>query len=129
MAESGHTVADEDAQRLRATLAAAQSGDLARAAALADAALEDGLVDPLYFKLRAVQHERSGRLDEAIRDFQSALAFFPDDHAALSALGLCLARAGRVQEALTALNRSVALQPGYAPAHCNLGWTFEVAGA
>ena len=128
MTGSGLAGADDDTQRLRETLAAAQSGDLARAAALADAALQDGLVDPLYFKLRAIQHDRSGRLDEAVKDFRSALAFAPEDHAALSALGLCLAKAGRVQEGLAALGSSIALQPGYAPAHCNRGWALEVAG-
>jgi tetratricopeptide (TPR) repeat protein len=128
MVESGRTVADDDAKRLADTLAAAQSGDLARAVNLAKAALDDGVVEPLYFKLRAVEHERQGRIEDAITDFQSALAFFPDDYAALSALGLCLARSGRLPEALAAIEGSISLRPDYAPAHCNLGWTFEAAG-
>jgi tetratricopeptide (TPR) repeat protein len=120
--------AEAAARRVEQTLAAARAGDLAGAIGLAERALGEGLTDPLFFKLRAVRHERSGRLEQAIEDFRSALALSAEDFAALSALGLCLARAGRLGEALAAFDGSISLEPGYAPAHANRGWALEMAG-
>ena len=116
------------ARELQAVVAAVSAGDIDRAGRLCDAALAAGRIHPLFFKLRAVSHERGGRLGEAIDDFRSALAVSPDDFAALSALGSCLARSGRLPEALVALDASIALNGSYAPAHCNRGWTLETAG-
>ena len=116
------------AGELQAVVAAVGAGDLDRAGRLSDAALAAGRAHPLFFKLRAVSHERSGRLGEAIQDFRSALAMAPGDFAASSALGSCLARSGRIPEALAALDASIALNGGYAPAHCNRGWALETSG-
>ena len=115
-------------RNLQDVVAAVGAGDLERAARLSDSALAFGRAHPLFFKLRAVSRERRGRLGEAIEDFQSALAMTPDDFAALSALGSCLARSGRIAEALTALDASIALNGGYAPSHCNRGWALETSG-
>ena len=116
------------ARSLQEVVAAVGAGDLERAARLSDSALAFGRTHPLFFKLRAVSHERRGRLGEAIQDFRAALAMAPDDFAALSALGSCLARSGRLPEALAALDASIALNGGYAPAHCNRGWALETSG-
>ena len=116
------------ARELQAVVAAVGAGDLEQAGRLSDAALAAGRAHPLFFKLRAVSHERRGRLIEAIQDFRSALAITPDDFAASSALGSCLARSGRIPEALAALDASIALNSGYAPAHCNRGWALETSG-
>ncbi|HEX3700590.1 MAG TPA: sulfotransferase [Phenylobacterium sp.] len=128
MAEAGPTTTDEDVQRLRDTMAAAQAGDLARAFQLSEAALADGLEHPVFFRLRGLKREQAGRIAEAAGDFAAALADTPDDVAVLDMLGLCLARLGRMDEALKALNTAVRLQPGYAPAHFNRGWALESLG-
>ena len=116
------------ARQLREVMGAVGAGDLERAAKLSHEAMTSGAAHPLFFKLRAVSHERQGRLGEAIGDFQSALALAPNDFAALSALGSCLSRSGRIAEGLAALEASIAINPGYAPAHCNRGWALETAG-
>ena len=117
-----------DRVKVQEVIVAVTRGDLELAARLSQAALAIGVSHPLLFKLRAVTHERHGRLDAAIRDFQSALALAPNDFAASSALGSCLARSGRIPEALAALDASIALNGAYAPAHCNRGWALETSG-
>jgi len=94
----------------------------------AEAALAQGLEDTLFYKLRALKREQQGRPDLAIADFERVLAAAPADFATLNALGLCLAKAGRLPEALARLDAALQLQPGYAPAHYNRGWTLENAG-
>ncbi len=123
------TAADDvTGRRLQDVLAAVQAGDLDQAVEHAAAALDEGLSHPLFFKLRAVRREGLGQLADAVRDFQSALALVPDDFGALSAMGLCLGRMGRLQEGLSALDASIAIQSGYAPAHCSRGWVLEALG-
>ena len=114
--------------RIQEVIVAVTRGDLELAARLSHAALASGVSHPLLFKLRALTHERHGRLEAAIQDFQSALSLAPNDFAASSALGSCLARAGRIPEALAALDASIALNGAYAPAHCNRGWALETSG-
>ena len=116
------------ARQLREAMSAVGAGDLELAARLSDHALTSGGTHPLFFKLRAVSHERQGRLAEAIQDFRSALALAPNDFAALSALGSCLSRSGRIPEGLRALDASITINAAYAPAHCNRGWALETAG-
>ena len=113
---------------LQAAFAAINAGDLGRAIGVAGAALERGEREPLFFKLRAIGQERQGRLAQAIDDFRAALSLVPDDFAALSSLGLLLARAGRAPEGLRQLDASIAIKGDYAPAHCNRAWALEATG-
>ena len=128
MSATGSSVGPDDIRRLQDTLAAAQRGDLPRAFALAEAALDDGLAHPFLFKMRALHHEQQGRLEDAVSDFQSAVADAPNDPAALNALGLCLGRVGRFAESLAALDGALVLQPDFATCHANRGWVLENLG-
>lgn len=116
------------AARLVEINGATRAGDWTRAFARVDAAFAQGMDAPLLRRLRGVREQREGRLDAAIADFEAALVDAPGDNAILSALGLCLARAGRYAEALARLDTAVAIDPKFAPAHYNRGWTLEAMG-
>ncbi|MGI9170623.1 MAG: sulfotransferase, partial [Caulobacteraceae bacterium] len=109
-------------------VAASRAGDWPRAFAGVDDAFARGLDHPLLHRLRGVRGQQEGRLDEAIADFEAALADAPGDASLLSALGLCLARSGRYVEALARLDTALALEPGLAAAHYNRGWALENSG-
>ena len=108
--------------------AAVGTGDWSGAFGLIDGAMAQGLRHPLFHRLRGVRAQQEGRLDEAIADFETAVADAPGDFAISSALGLCLARNGRLADALSRLDTAVAINPGFAPAHYNRGWTLENMG-
>jgi tetratricopeptide (TPR) repeat protein len=54
---------------------------------------------------------REGRLDEAARQYREGLRWRPDDAGFHRALGMLLAQAGRRDEAVSELQRSLALDP------------------
>jgi protein O-mannosyl-transferase len=64
---------------------------------------------------------RTGRVDEAITQFQQALQIKPDYAKVHYNLGIALFQKGRVDEAMTHYQNALQLQPDYADAHINLG--------
>jgi tetratricopeptide (TPR) repeat protein len=89
-----------DHATLSAVHAAAQRGAHAEAAAMAEAALADGLEHPLVFNVAALNLEMQGRVSEAQQLLQRAVTKAPDDLGSRNALGLCLLRLERPAEAL-----------------------------
>jgi tetratricopeptide (TPR) repeat protein len=76
-------------------------------------------LDPMDSEIRRFQsivHKILGRVDEAVRAAQAATAESPDVPALQNCLGDALLAAGRNAEAVDALKRAIALQPGYDPA-------------
>jgi tetratricopeptide (TPR) repeat protein len=69
-----------------------------------------------------------GRRDEAIAQYQRAVALQPAWAPAYFSLGNALREAGRPAEALTALERAVALDPTHARARYSLGTTLVTLG-
>jgi protein O-mannosyl-transferase len=63
----------------------------------------------------------TGRVQEAVEQFQAVLAQKPGDRDALNNLGVALTRAGRPAEAVDTLKSLLALQPDDPIAHTNLG--------
>jgi len=116
------------ANRHQDILSALQAQDVARAIALACAALADGDERALYLNLRAYEHERAGQNALALADLKRAHTLDPDDMQALNALGLAYARSGQFEEALRAFLRVAARMPDFAPAHFNMGWASEELG-
>ncbi len=125
---SSHPPPAPDANRHQDILSALQAQDLARAVALACAALMDGDERALYLNLRAYEYERAGRDALALDDLKRAHALDPDDMQALNALGLAYARNGQFEDARTAFSQVVARMPDFAPAHFNMGWASEELG-
>jgi tetratricopeptide (TPR) repeat protein len=64
-----------------------------------------------------------GQLKEGIQHLQHAVAVSPTALAFYD-LGIAYGRAGDPQAKLEALNQAIALEPGYADAHLNLGLTY-----
>lgn len=116
-----------DAETLRQIEAAAQSGDLARAVALAERALASGFEHAALFNIRAFAHEHHGRDREALADLERARALSPRNVPILNALGLFLARHGQLEEAIAIFDEALEVQPDFFFAHFNKGWTYEMA--
>jgi len=128
MSKSDVTPTAEDIEILQETQAAAREGDLRKAFFLAGGALHHGLEHPLFYKLRGLEHEQSGRPVEAEADFRAALVDAPGDFAVLDMLGLTLSQQGRLGEALGALDAALKLRADYPPALVNRGWVLENLG-
>lgn len=114
--------------RLREIQAAAQAGDLDRAATLAEAALQAGIEHPMAFNLAALKLEKEERYEDALGLLRRAVEVAPADIAARQALGLCLHRLERYGEALSEFEAVLEVQPDFHGAHCARGATLEALG-
>lgn len=98
-------------------------GRLDESKAALDAGLQVFEDDPILLYGRAMQHERSDRIDAALADLRRIIDEDPADAQALNAYGYTLAdRGGRYAEALPYLERAYALAPDSAPVIDSLGW-------
>src|ERR1700723_1620436 len=79
-----------------------QRAQTAEAVQLARDGLDRGIEAPLLLNLRAYWLEGQNRVADAHADLQRAHQLAPSDPMVLNALGLCLAKLGRAEEALTA---------------------------
>jgi len=114
---------------LRAVREAAQGGDHAHAAALARAAIADGLEHPLLFNVLALRLEQQGQLAEAEQLLKRALQIAPADTGAHNALGLLLLQLERPQEALTHFQALLDLNPGLPYVHAGCGDALRALGS
>lgn len=69
---------------------------------------------------RGLFRRRSGRIADALSDFERAAQILPEDPRAQDNLGEALTTAGRVDEAIPHLERAIRLRPDYAKAHLDL---------
>lgn len=65
---------------------------------------------------------------EALHLAKQILAIDPDEVEALYLQALCFLRGGRFEDAALALRRALALQPGVAALHLNLGVAMQAVG-
>jgi Flp pilus assembly protein TadD len=80
--------------------------------------------DPLDFEAHynlAAMLQARGQLEDAVKEYQSAMRVRPTDGLANNALGGALLATGRVDEAILYLNAAVKDRPDYFDAHYNLG--------
>ena len=110
-----------DQEMLRTVLTLAQNRDIARAAAIAERALAEGFEHPLLLNVLAARLEAEGRLEEAVRLLERAVALAPEDVPARNALALCLQRLDRPAEALQHLDALLKKHPGLGFAHASKG--------
>ena len=94
-----------DRARLRAVHGALTAGDIPTAGKLAEDALNDGIDHPMVLNLVAGRREEEGRLDEALALLRRALAAAPEAIGVMNAIGLCLSRLGRFEEAADVVRR------------------------
>jgi Flp pilus assembly protein TadD len=69
---------------------------------------------------RGITLQQAGRIDEAIADYETALAIRPDG-VVYNNLGIILASRGKLDEAFAYFQKAVQLAPDCADAHQNLG--------
>jgi tetratricopeptide (TPR) repeat protein len=117
-----------DTDVLREISTAVGASDFATAARLADAALNRGMAHPSLFNARALRAQHEGRHEEALAEFQRAFAFTPKDVALLSAIGLCLVRLNRADEAIALFDSAIRIAPAFAPTHFRKGWAHAANG-
>jgi Flp pilus assembly protein TadD len=67
------------------------------------------------------EHQRNGRLEEAIPEYTRALALNPNLAEAYNNLGVVLRATGRPEAAVACYRRAIALKPRNASGHSNLG--------
>jgi tetratricopeptide (TPR) repeat protein len=107
-------------------------GQFARAAKSLERAIE---LDPRFMRAHdnlGLCYEALGRFDEAIHSYEEAIRLSreegtPSPWPSLN-LGLLLTRLDRLDEAETRFRESLAFDPGFAPAHYQLGLTLEKKG-
>jgi tetratricopeptide (TPR) repeat protein len=127
------TVAARDPKADHATLtaiqAAAQRGAHAEAAAMAEAALADGLEHPLVFNVAALKLEAQGRLVDAEQLLRRAVTIAPDDLGSRNALGLCLLNLERPGDALEQFDALLKQNSSLPFAHVSRGNALVALGA
>jgi len=117
---------DRAAALFTEALSAQDTGDDARAAALLNDVIA---IDPA----RAAPHtnlgiiyRRTGRLDEAIREYETAIRLNPADAEAYHNLGLAHRRRGAFADAERAYRRALELRPNQVDTHYNLGILYDL---
>jgi tetratricopeptide (TPR) repeat protein len=120
---------DADLATLRAVHAAAERGDFAVAARLAEPALDSGLEHPLLYNVLAIGHEQRGEVEAAAALLGRGVARFPNDEALRNALGLSLLRLERWDAALLEFDALLALAPSLPYGHASRGVALLALGA
>jgi tetratricopeptide (TPR) repeat protein len=118
-----------DRATLRTVLEAAQRGELARAAELAQLALADGLEHPLLFNVAALDLESQERVTEAEALLWRAVRMAPQDIPSRNALGLCLLRLERASDALEQFDRILEQDAQLSYVHASRGNALRALGA
>jgi len=96
---------------------------------MAEAALADGLEHPLLLNVAALSLDLKGRVPEAERLLQRAVALAPNDLGSRNALGLCLLRLDRPAEALAQFDALIALDSSLPFVHASRGNCLAALGA
>ena len=96
---------------------------------MAEAALADGLEHPLLLNVAALNLETQNRVPEAEQLLQRAVALAPGDLGSRNALGLCLLRLDRPEEALAQFDAILALNASLPFAHASRGNAWFALGA
>ena len=127
MREPDNLAAGSGAEAVRGVENAIGASDYRRAADLAELASGRGLVHPVFSIARALWLERQGQDEAALAFFKTASSLSPRDARIPNALGLCLVRLGRLDEAYAAFEEAIRLEPS-AAAYQRKGWVLGLAG-
>ena len=93
----------------------------AEAAQVGGVLLQDAHDSPPVHACMGIVYGKQGRWDEAVQQYQQALALYPDDALILFNLGIALTHQGDAKAALEYLERAVAQESQWAEAHYSMG--------
>jgi len=113
---------------VRAAAQARQSGDLARALAVANQASSEQLAHPLLLRVQAEALAVEGRYRDAGQLLNRALALAPNDPLTITDIGRVLVAENRLEEAIRAFEAAVTVHPGLAAAWLELGSVRDIVG-
>jgi tetratricopeptide (TPR) repeat protein len=100
-------------------------GDVAGAAALAEAALAAGQAEPMILNLAAWRREEAGDFAGAHKLLRKALEHAPGDPLILGAIGAVLRKEGFPHEALATIDKALAILPGHAAGWLERGYVLD----
>lgn len=106
---------------VRAAVQARQSGDLAKAVAIAGQAAHEKLAHPFLLRVQAESLAVAGRYSEAGQLLNRALALAPNDALTITDIGRVLVAENRVEEAIRAFEAAVTARPELAATWLELG--------
>ena len=75
----------------------------------------------LLYNIRASFRKAIGQLEDAVKDYEKALALKPDYAEALYNLGITLRELGQIDAAINSYKKALTIKPDYFGAHNNLG--------
>ena len=78
----------------------------------------------LLYNIRASCRKANGQLEDAVKDYEKALALKPDYAEALYNLGITLRELGQIDAAIKTYKQALTVKPDYFGAHNNLGNIF-----
>ena len=103
--------------------------DIARAATIAQGALDIGQRDPMLLNLAAWQREEEGEFDASLDLLNEALELAPGDPNIIGAIGAVLRKQGRLSDALKRLDEAIRLDPTAAAPWLERGMALETGGS
>ncbi len=118
-----------DQEMLRKVLTLAEQRDIPSAAAIAEQALAGGFEHPLLLNVAATRLELEGKLEEALKLLERAVALAPGDVPVRNALALCLQRLDRPAEALYHVDTLLKTHPELDYVHASRGNALIALGA
>lgn len=118
-----------DPETLQSIEQALVERDIARAADLAEGAIEQGQRDPMLLNLAAWKHEEAGDYDASLALLGEALELASGDPNIIGAIGAVLRKQGKLSEALRRLEEAIRLDPTAAAPWLERGMALETGGS
>jgi serine/threonine-protein kinase len=85
------------------------------------------LRDAKFYNSRGIAYGQKGQYDQAISDFNMAIALNPNDNKAYNNRGFAYRLKGQFGQAISDFNRAIEINPLDAEAYNNLAWLFATA--
>src|SRR5262249_21692268 len=128
MSDNSEWLPTSTADAIRGVSDAVARSDYRLASERADTSLSCGFVHPAFYNARALWLERQGRDEDALTEFQRSRALSPQDPLLLTAIGLCLQRLYRLDEALETFDEAIRINPAFGATHQRKGVVLGMAG-